>query len=405
MTEFRHRSIAPDGSVVDRTISADTKMQAIERLQTQGFRPLRVDHAGSLRSLLSKEIRLSNNMPAAILAALFDEIGTLLKSGLQLEDCLRILSQSESDKETKSLYLNLLTDVRAGRTFSSALRNTNRRIPTQYVAIIRASEAAAKLDDACRQNAEIIRRKEAFQNEIIGAALYPFVLIVTAGGALFVIVGFVVPEIVPIFQNADANLPVTLEFLDMLNRRAGELFFLLALTFFAGVSGFVATRSNARLRLIADKQMLRAPLFGGWVRLVASESLTRTLGVLISANIEVASALRLAADTIANRAIRLSIVKAAEDVRAGRTLSSSLNSQNLLTDRSAKLLIIGERSGNLGEILQSIASDHERDIRSRMKQLTTIFPPLVILSMGLIIGFIVFSIMTALFQLNEIAMS
>lgn len=405
MPAFDYVALDAGGSRRRGIAEADSEAQARQRLRDQGLVPLEV-HATrrapgssgtSLRS--ARSIRLSGDQ-----VVLFTRLlGTLLGSGLPLDDALTGLARQTADANFKRVALEIRARVLEGQGLGAGLEQFPRTFPAVYRATVGAGAQTRYLPQVLARLADFMDQRQAMRQRLRLALIYPVVLTLVAMLVVTGLLAFVVPEVVKVFDQMERELPwVTRLLID-----AGDFvraWGLLALA--ALILGALAARwllRQPRVRLVVDRALLRLPLSGALIAEADGARFARTLAILLDSGLPMIDALRIAAAAVANTATRGDVDAAIERVREGAALSQGLVRVRGFPPLLAHLVANGEQSGELPRMLDSAAEAHERGMQGRLSVLLGLAEPLLILAMGGIVLLIVIAILLPIFDMNRLS--
>ena len=405
MPAFDYVALDAGGSRRRGIAEADSEAQARQRLRDQGLVPLEV-HAtrrapgsggASLRS--ARGIRLSGDQ-----VVLFTRLlGTLLGSGLPLDDALTGLARQTADANFKRVALEIRARVLEGQGLGAGLEQFPRTFPAVYRATVGAGAQTRYLPQVLARLADFMDQRQAMRQRLRLALIYPVVLTLVAILVVTGLLAFVVPEVVKVFDQMERELPLVTRLLidtgDFV--RAWGVLALAVL-----ILGALAARwllRQPRVRLVVDRVLLRLPLSGALIAEADGARFARTLAILLDSGLPMIDALRIAAAAVANTATRGDVDAAIERVREGAALSQGLSRVRGFPPLLAHLVANGEQSGELPRMLDSAAEAHERGMQGRLSVLLGLAEPLLILAMGGIVLLIVIAILLPIFDMNRLS--
>ena len=298
--------------------------------------------------------------------------------------------------------LGIRSRVIEGDSLASALAQFPSAFPTLFRATVEAGEQAGKLDHVLERLADYVERRQAMQSKILLATFYPAILTLVAIGVVSLLLTYVVPKVVEVFDSIGADLPVLTK---MMIATSGFLrnygvFLVIALA----LGGWLfarAMRGDAFRRRVHQRQ-LTLPLIGRLTRGANTGRFTRTLGILFGAGVPILDAMRIGTQVVGNLPMRDAIEEAAKRVREGAGLARSLEASKLVPPITVHLIASGEASGKLDEMLDRAADNQEREVETLIAALMGIFEPVLILAMGGIVLLIVLAILLPIFDLNTL---
>ncbi|MTV40554.1 type II secretion system F family protein [Duganella radicis] len=337
--------------------------------------------------------------PSFSIALFSEELLALLEAGLSLVETVDALEQKSKTQESHQILGSLLTMLREGKTFSQALASMPEVFPVLYVATIRTSERTGDLVEALRRYLAYHRQLNRVREKVVAASVYPLLLMAVGLLVVLFLLGYVVPRFSLVYEDLGRNLP----WMSRVLMKWGQ--FISAYGWQTGVAtlGFIAGttyllfRSSVKARLL--KTLWSLPVIGKKIRLYQLARFTRTLAMLVNGGIPFVGALEMVRGLLQQPALQRGLTHAAIMVREGRAVSDAFASNGLATDVGVRLLIVGERSGELGQSLERIAGLYDDEIARWVDWFTKLFEPLLMIGIGLVIGTIVVLMYLPIFEL------
>jgi general secretion pathway protein F len=405
MTMFRYTAIGAGGERLAGVMDAATEAEVIARLQRQGTMPVRTepaDRAARWSGLLQIDLGGRRGLRKQDVADLIRELATMLSAGQDLDRALRYM-QETAPARVRPTVTGLRDAVRDGSPLSVAMSRYPTTFPAMHVGLVRAGEAGGNLGPTLARIADLLDRQRALAATVTSALIYPAVLFVAMIGAVTLLLTEVLPQFVPMFQQSGVALPASTQFLiaagDFVQRDGLWLLLMVLVLVFVARA---ALRQN-RFRLMTDVALLRLPVVGGLIKEVAAARFTRVLGTLLQNGVALIPALAIVRDAMGNRAARLAVEQASVTARGGGSLSRELDAAGVFPARSIHLLRLGEETAQLGAMALRAADIHEEKTRLATQRLTALLVPAMTILMGVAVGGIVASLMTAMLSLNDLA--
>ncbi len=405
MTMYRYTAIGAAGERLAGLMEAATEAEVIARLQRQGSMPVRAEPADKVSrwaGLLQIDLGGRRGLRKQDVADLIRELATMLSAGQDLDRALRYM-QETSPSRIRATVTGLRDAVRDGSPLSVAMGRYPGSFPAMHVGLVRAGEAGGNLGPTLTRIADLLDRQRALASTVTSALIYPTVLFIAMIGAVTLLLTQVLPQFVPMFEQSGAPLPASTQFLIQAGNFVQEdgLFLLLGLLFLV-VAARVALRQNAA-RLAADRILLRVPVIGGLTKEVLAARFTRVLGTLLLNGVALIPALAIVRDAMGNRAARVAVDQASLTARGGGSLTLDLDAAGVFPARAIHLLRLGEETAQLAAMSLRAADIHEEKTRLATQRLTSLLVPALTILMGVAVGGIVASLMTAMLSLNNLA--
>ncbi|OPY64612.1 MAG: putative type II secretion system protein F [Syntrophorhabdus sp. PtaU1.Bin050] len=395
MAIFSYVATTMDGVMVEGVIEAASEDVAIDRLKTSGVIPIRV---AAPKESLKKRITLKTSR--GDLLAFTTELSVLLSAGLPLDRSLNVVAETSESKGMKEVVHSILRSIREGSSFSEALTKHPRIFPQLYVNMVRAGEAGGVLAPILEKLNEFLESTKELKDNVVSAMIYPAVLTLTGGLSIIILLTFVLPKFSTIFSTIGGSLPLTTQILLAVSE-AFRLYWWVGLLFTVwACAGFMRYIRSETGRYKWD--VLKLKLMEGVVQKLETARFCRTLGTLLASGVSVLAALNNAKDVIGNQVIAAKIDAAAKGVKEGKGVAGPLGEAGVFPSLAISMMKVGEETGQLDTMLLKVAGAYEKSLRQEVKRFMSILEPAIILGMGLIIGFIVISILAAIFSMVDL---
>jgi general secretion pathway protein F len=405
MTTFRYTAIGAGGERLAGLMEAATAAEVVIRLQRQGSMPVRAepaDKASRWTGLLQMDLQGRRGLRKQDVADLIRELATMLTAGQDLDRALRYM-QETAPTRIRPTVTGLRDAVRDGSPLSVAMSRYPATFPAMHVGMVRAGEAGGNLGPTLSRIADLLDRQRALASTVTSALIYPAVLFVAMIGAVTLLLTEVLPQFVPMFEQSGVALPASTQFLIAAGNFVQEdgLFLLLAILVLIVALRFALRQ--ARVRLIVDRIVLRLPVVGGLTQEVLAARFTRVLGTLLHNGVALIPALVIVRDAMGNQAARSAVEQASVTARGGGSLTRDLEAAGVFPARAIHLLRLGEETAQLAAMALRAADIHEEKTRLATQRLTALLVPAMTILMGVAVGGIVASLMTAMLSLNNLA--
>lgn len=398
MATFRYTGISRDGAARKGTVEAGSPAEARRKLHGEGVYPLNLDETRRrggrvFPSLLGRK---------EFLPLFTRQLATLVGAGVPLVAGLQSVAAQTDDPETRKALQDMEEAVRGGATLARAVESHRETFPELYASMVRAGEESGTLPLALARLADHLEEQARTRNRVRSALTYPMLMAIVAALVVVFLLTFVVPKIVGIFAHLGAALPLPTRILIAVTDALSAGWWALLPP---AIGAPIAARrylATERGRKAADGALLRLPLVGRLAHLSALSRFARTLSTLVSAGIPVDRALRITAPTVGNAVIAEKIVSSADRVVEGAGLSDALRPHAEIPPTLVQMTAVGEESGTLGEMLARAADAMDEETNTRLTRLLSLLEPLIILAMGLVVAFIVVSILLPLLDISRI---
>jgi general secretion pathway protein F len=380
------------GEVVSLSLDARDARDANEQAQAQGYLVVGVRPA---RALAWPQSFGRARFPLVLFT---QELLALLRSGISLLEAIDTLAEKESRATTTTVLAGLAHRLKQGQSFSSSLQAFPETFPDLYVSTVRASERTGGLPEALGRYVAYQTQLDGVKKHLVSASIYPAVLIVVGGLVCLFLLGYVVPRFSHIYEDIGGDLPWLTRLLmawgTFVEKRGGLLLALLS----AAVVGVVAWLRQPGTKRWISRQLARIPAVGERARVYQLTRFYRTVGMLLAGGTPVTQALGMVSGLL-DHELQQRLEQATRSIREGQPISVSLDSQALTTPVALRMLRVGERTGQMGEMMERIAAFHEEELARWVERFTRIFEPLLMALIGVVIGGIVVLMYFPIFEL------
>jgi general secretion pathway protein F len=400
-TAFHFRAVASDGKVRTGTLSANSDKLAAAELRRQGLIPV---YVGPELKKASVELRLPSFDRGKRRAVLFltQEISTLLNAGVPLDRALGITAELTERSSFRGLVLDVLRILKGGKSLADSLSAHPSHFSELYVNMVRAGEASGSLSQIFERLAEFERTRDDLRGYIVSSLIYPALLTCVGIGSIFILLNFVVPRFAQIFSDPRMKIPTP----TLLMIEASRF---LQTWWIPGVAGLVAavvvfqfyirTRTG---RLWWDATRLRLPLLGDALRKAETARFARAMGTLVASSVPLVQSIGISRGILNNRRIAGSLDSVAEGVKRGEGIATPLRKAGEFPLLASHLLSVGEETGRLDAMFNRMADIYDNETRSAIRRFTSLFEPLIILVMGVMIGSLILSLLLAITSINDV---
>ncbi len=329
-------------------------------------------------------------------------LSMMLQSGMPIAYCLRLVAVEKTGQRVSQLATLLLADVESGRTLSSALAQTAEIKSPIIVSMIRIGEASGTLPESLGYIASELKSRQEVKRQIVSALVYPTIIILATLGIAVFLITYIFPKITPIFIGLQAELPLSTKILLGLSQFLAQWgwYVIGVCVLLGGLWVFVLRYKSVRLWL--DRVLIRLPLSGRFIQYYNLANMCRTLGLLLASDVRIIEALQIVSTCAPHSIYTKALHDVSGGVATGQLLSVELQRYpQLFPALVVQMIAAGETTGNLPSTLTFLSDMYEADIRDMTKNLTTILEPVLMLTMGLLVGFIAISIITPIYGITQ----
>ncbi|MDD5466047.1 MAG: type II secretion system F family protein [Candidatus Omnitrophica bacterium] len=420
MIKYTYYAKKSTGETIEGRIDAVSKEEAIEKLSLKGYLPVSIEEdAGRIErqgapninrqtSRLAESKIFSFSKPGGRIkpgqVTVFSrQLASLLKSGVPILSAINIISEQSENFYLKASLKSICNAVKDGSTFSSALSNYPRIFPSLYIALVRSGEESGTLPAALLRIADYRAKQEEIISRIRMSLAYPMLMAVVGAATIVFMLTFVMPRLMGIFINLGEKLPLPTRILISISQGLGHWWFWIILALAIIILLIRRQIKTEAGKLSFSLLKLRLPIFGKLILKAELARFNRTLELLIKNGVSILRAIDVAIPVLENEVIKRQLRQSYQELEQGGFFGRSLKNSKVFPPFMSNLISIGEESGRLDEALAEIADSYEHDTDEAIKVMSSLIEPLMILGMGLIVGFIVVAMLLPLFEINVIA--
>ncbi|MEE3200434.1 MAG: type II secretion system F family protein [Planctomycetota bacterium] len=404
MPVFAYEAINNDAQKVKGDVTADSKDQAIKLIQEKGLRPTRLqmqkDEPAKKRAVpgfeqaapKKKGPLFKGGVKTADIVTFTTQLSTLQDAGLPIVRSLNILEEQQKPGRLKDELEAISEEVEQGSTFSEALSKYPKSFNKLYISMVKAGEAGGVLDVILRRLAGFMEKSQKLRKKVKGALIYPAAVITVAAAILVVIMLFVVPAFEKMFADIGQSLPAPTQLLLSTSQAIQKYWFLLPGIPILLVFSMKMIARTERGGKALDAFKLKMPVFGNIIKKSSVARFCRTLGTLIASGVPILEALRIVRDAVGNVIISNAIEDVHGSIREGDTIADPLRASGIFDELLVNMIDVGEETGELDKMLMKIADNYEADVDVAVEGMSSLLEPVLIVGMGLVVGFIVVSL-------------
>ena len=406
MPVFAYEAVDRQGKTVRNRVEAGSKEDAMRRLRSQGYKPTKVNEvvkkakveAGKKKA---RGLAALGRISRGQLTQFTTQLATLQDAGLPIVRSLKILENQQRPGKLKDIIGEVAGDVEGGSTFSEALAKHPKVFDILYVSMVKAGEAGGVLDTILRRLSDFQEKSLRLRKKVQGAMYYPVVVIVIALGILTFILSYVVPQFDKMFKEQGGELPaVTQLLMDMSEAVKAYWYLLPGVPFLFWLFLKLIGRSR-KGRYNIDSFKLKVPIFGTVMKKSIVSRFCRTLGTLIASGVPILEALGIVKDAVGNLVVSTAVENVHGSIREGETIAEPLMQSGVFDDLIVNMISVGEETGELDKMLSKISDNYDLEVDVAVESLTRVLEPLIIVVLGLMVGFIVIALFMPLINLVQ----
>ena len=400
-TAFFFRAVAADGKIRTGTLTADSERVAASELRRQGLIPVKLSVNAPAKNVQINLPVLDGGRRRDVLF-FTGEISTLLNAGVPLDRALSITSQLTERASFKALVTDVLRILKSGRSLADSLAAHPSHFSELYVNMVRAGEASGSLALIFERLAEFERTRDDLRGYIISSMIYPILLSCVGVASIIVLLEFVVPRFALIFSDPHIKIPTPTLLMMQASAILQTWWLPATLTLAVAIVAFQTYIHTAAGRLWWDTFRLRVPLLGDALRKAETSRFARAMGTLVSSSVPLVAAIGISRGILNNRRMAGSLEAVATGVKRGEGIAQPLQKTAAFPPLAGFLLAVGEETGHLDTMFYRMADIYENETRTAIRRFTSLFEPLIILTMGIVIGSLILSLLLAITSINNV---
>ncbi len=381
-------------------LEAESEKEVIDYLKGNGYFPLDIHEKKTAQGLASLN-KLFEKISFNDITYFTRQFAIMLSSGLTLIDCIEILKKQAKKTPMKNLLADIDKSLREGKTFSLTLRKYPKYFSHLYVALVKSGEASGKLDVILNKLAENLERQKEFRAKIKNALIYPIVIVTAMFAMIFIMLTFVVPRLVELYENFQVELSPQTQLLINVSDFF-EAFWIFILIGTGGaiflIKKIISSTSGKRF---FDTYVLRIPVFGPIVKSAALVDTTRTLSILIASGVPILDGLEIVTNVNENVLFQEAFRRIREKVEKGLSIGVSMSNEPIFPDSLVQMTIVGEQTGHLDKTLDKVAEYYQSESELAVKAMLTLIEPAILVVLGVAVGFLVFAVLSPIFTLTS----
>ena len=405
MPLFTYKATDPSGKVVEGSLEASEQSMVVEKLHELGLIPIRI-HLPKEAEAPTLDISLDSLLGRVTFRDVLNftqEMSTLVNAGLPLDRSLKIMTELTENKKFKGVIENILKGVEGGTSLADALARHPKIFSRLYINMIRAGEAGGVLELIFKRLSEYLEGVRETRDFILSILIYPIILTLVGSGLMLVMIFWIIPKFATIFEDLGQALPLPTQIVLNLSKGIISYWWLLTGMIILGVIGWKRFTNTEEGRLKWDKMKFRIGPVRRFIQKNEVAHFARTLGTLIRSGVPILEALNIVKDTMRNMVFAHAIVDVRNKMKEGESLAIPLRESGIFPPLSVHMITVGEETGKLDEMLLKVADNYEKEVKNFIKRMLSLLEPLLILIIAVVVGFIVFSMLIAIFSVTEIS--
>jgi type II secretion system protein F len=404
MGEFAYKATTLTGQTVEGSMEGKDEAAVVQSLHQLGYIPIRVaparaaEEGARFLSFLPQRVGISH------LLLFTQEFSTLISAGLPIDRSLKILATLTENRKLKEVVRDVLSRIEGGNSLAEALGNHPRIFSKLYINMIKAGESGGFLEVILSRLARYLQSSKEIRDYLVSVMIYPLILTIVSGMSIVILITFVIPRFAKIFSDMGQTIPLPTQIMLAISEGVRNYWWL-------GIGGVVMIyvafkiyNQDEERKFYWDRFKLRWVAAGNIIKKIEVARFARTLGTLLQSGVPILPALSLVKEISQNLAVSRSIGYIHERLREGKGISKALEETQVFPPLAIHMIGVGEETGRLDEMLNKLADSYEENVQTTVKRFVSLLEPLIILFMGAIVGFIVISMLLAIFSINEFPM-
>lgn len=407
MPQFSYRARNAQGGLVEGVLNVADRSVAIRQIEQLHCIPIRIEAIATgpevVKGQTAAGATVTQNLkvPHSQLLVFTEQLGHLLQAGMTLDESLGVLEKRLKQPRVQQMTHSLHQSLVDGRSFSQALRDFPRVFSPLYINMVGAGEASGALPEILTRVVQHLMQEKNLRDRVQQALIYPAFLAVAGSGLIIIFITFMVPQLTNFMSQTGGVLPVPTRILLGTNHLITGYWWLFVLLVVAGSAAFRAFVRSDEGRLNWDRFRLLIPGYGRIKRHQYYAQFSRTLGTLMENGIPLLKALDLVTEIAANKYLEKKLRDVRRAVIDGANLSSALAAEKLFPALLTDMMAVGEQTGHFARTMQTIADVYERELDRTVQIISSLIPPVIIVCIAIIVGFVVYSILSAVFEMTH----
>lgn len=421
MPQFSYRARNSQGALVEGTLDCPDRAFAIRQIEQLRYTPIRIEAVAAVAAPIAKNGASEKvaaparatpavatttpsqrlKIPHTQLLIFTEQLAHLLQAGMTLDEGLSVLEKRLKHPRVQQMTHALHQALVDGRSFSQALRDFPRIFPAIYVNLIAAGEASGALPDILKRLVEHLMQAKNLRDRVQAALIYPTFLALAGMALITIFITFMVPQLTGFMSQNGGTLPLPTRMLLGANHLITGYWWVAVLLVVAGVISFRAAVRSDEGRIAWDRFRLLVPGYGRVIRHRYYAQFSRTLGTLMENGVPLLKALDLVSEIAGNRYLEVKLAEVRRSVIDGANLSAALHAQQLFPELLTDMMAVGEQTGHFAQTMQTVADVYERELDRTVQTISALIPPVIIVLIAVVVGFVVYSILSAVFEMTS----
>ncbi len=403
MALFDYKAYSPDGKSQRGTVEAENQKAARQKLKKQGLSVYEIHEKASVRGEQASSVPfVGNRVSGKDVALMTRQLASLVKANIPLVEALTALVEQVERPALKVVLAQVRQDVNEGISLAKSMLKHPKVFDTIFVNMIEAGESSGTLGLILLRLADLKEAQMRLRSKVISGMTYPALMMGVALILMLAIFTFVIPKLTKVFESMNKPMPPTTKFLIMVSDTLVNYWYLFAIAAFLIVTMFTKYITSKAGKPKWDAFRLKVPVIGPLIRLIAVTRFASTMATLLGSGVPILTAMSISKNLVGNTLIEQAVSNARENITEGQSIAEPLRRSGQFPPLVIHMIAIGEKTGELPDMLKNVAETYEEQVNTRIEGMTTLLEPVMIIGMGGMVGFIVFSIFVPLLDISNI---
>ncbi|MFP4070531.1 MAG: type II secretion system F family protein [Desulfovibrionales bacterium] len=400
MQRFSYQAITESGSQITGTVQADSEVAAQELIASRGYIPGKISKLSS-SATMSDVIKRFTPVSAPDLILFTKQFRTMFKAGIPVITLLEVLENQTENPRLKRVAIDMVQDIRGGSTLHQSFQKHPKVFSPLYCSMVKAGETSGSLPDVLDRLIYIITHEHKVKKDITAALFYPLIVLGALFGAFIILLTFVVPKFVAIFERSGVDLPLPTKICMVLYTGLQAYWPLILISLFAAIALVVMFFRTAKGKVIKDMIKLEIPIVGTVFQKAAMSRFASIFSILQASGITVLESISILSGTMGNNYISKEFDRLREELEEGRGISAPLRRSTLFPPLVINMVAIGEESGKLEEMLREISAHYDYEVEYSISRMSDLLGPILIVALAVVVGFFALAIFLPMWDLTK----
>ncbi len=400
MPRYTYIAKSQPNQTIQAEIEAESEQEVINKLKMMGYFPISIKSQGLVQNRqIAWRLRKSSKKDIAVFTR---QLSNLVEAGINILNSLNIILMQTLNKYLKAVLSDIISKIKDGRSLSESMSAHPYLFSNLYTSMVHSGEVGGSIQQSLKRLADFLEKEEEFKNSLAAALIYPAFVFGVGTLTVIILLGFVIPKLITMFEDMGQILPLPTRILMSVSGFLRGYWWLILAALFISIFFLRRLYQSPQGRIQCDRLKLKTIILGKIILETEISRMMRTLSLLLSGGMPIVYSLDVTISVIENQVMKMQMQKFKEQISSGLSFSACLKGSKLFPAFVRDIVSVGEETGTLEKSLLRIADNYEKEVDRSLKTLTRLLEPVIILAMGLIVGFIVLSMLLPIFQINLI---